>query len=264
MLSVIKMDERIENFYNKFNEEKRLLSRKGQIEYITTMKYIHQYINCFDSPKILEVGAGTGRYCVALANEGYDVTAVELAKTNLGRLKAKKSSVKAYQGNAMDLSLFEDESFEITLLLGPMYHLSYKEERIKALKEAKRVTKKGGYILIAYIMNEYAIWQYGFIDGHILETKENYDESFHILDNDDLYTQVRIEDIDELNKIAGLQRVKIIAADGLSELLRTTINKMSEEVYQAFIEYHLATCERADLIGASCHSVDIVRRNENV
>ena len=66
------MDQRIEDFYNKFNEEKRLLSRKGQIEYITTMKYIHECLAKFDHPKVLEVGAGTGRYCVALANEGYD------------------------------------------------------------------------------------------------------------------------------------------------------------------------------------------------
>ena len=105
----------LEQYYNKFNEEKRLNSRHGQIEFITSMKYIHEYLKNFNNPKILEVGAGTGRYSCFLANEGFDVTAVELVKNNLGVLKAKKTSVKAYLGNAIDLSRFKDNSFDVIL-----------------------------------------------------------------------------------------------------------------------------------------------------
>ena len=83
----IKMTE-LEKYYNKFNEEKRLNSRHGQVEYLTSMKYIHKYLEKKENAKILDVGAGTGRYSVQLANEGYDVTAVELVKYNLGILKA--------------------------------------------------------------------------------------------------------------------------------------------------------------------------------
>ena len=82
--------------------------------------------------------SGTGRYSVQLAGEGYDVTAVELVKYNLGILKSKKSSVKAYQGNALNLSRFEADQFDMVLVFGPMYHLYTKEDKVKALKEAKR------------------------------------------------------------------------------------------------------------------------------
>ena len=98
------MTKELEKHYNKFCEDKRLTRRHGQVEYITSMKYIHECIGDNKDVKILDVGAGTGRYSVQLANEGYDVTAVELVKHNLGMLKAKKSSVKAYQGTALDLS----------------------------------------------------------------------------------------------------------------------------------------------------------------
>ena len=136
----------LEQYYNKFNEEKRLNSRHGQIEFITSMKYIHEYIpedREKSDVKILDIGAGTGRYSVALAEEGYDVTAVELVKYNLGILKKKNSNVKAMQGNALKLSKLKDETFDVTLLFGPMYHLFGVENKKKALEEAKRVTKKG-------------------------------------------------------------------------------------------------------------------------
>ena len=138
----------LEKYYNKFNEEKRLNSRHGQVEFITSMKYIHECLGEDKSKKILDVGAGTGRYSVALANEGYDVTAVELVKYNLGILKSKNSNVKAMQGNALNLKKLTDESFDVTLLFGPMYHLFGFENKLQALKEAKRVTKKGGIILV--------------------------------------------------------------------------------------------------------------------
>ena len=138
----------LEEYYNKFNEEKRLNSRHGQVEFRVSMKYIMEYLQecektgrAKEDIKLLDIGAGTGRYSVAIANEGYDVTAVELVKHNLGLLKAKNSSVKAMQGNALRLKKLEDEQFDVTLLFGPMYHLFSEEDRLKALLEAKRVTK---------------------------------------------------------------------------------------------------------------------------
>ena len=101
----------LDEYYNSRDEDKRLLSQHGQVEYLTTMKYIHECTSRFDSPKILEVGAGTGRYSVALAKEGYSVTAVELVQHNLDILRSKLNGdepITAIQGDALDLSSFRD------------------------------------------------------------------------------------------------------------------------------------------------------------
>lgn len=258
------MSKELHEYYNKFCEEKRLTRRHGNVEYITSMKYIHQYLNEYPEAKILDIGAGTGRYSVQLANEGYDVTAVELVKYNLGILKQKQSTVKAYQGTALNLKRFDADTFDISLLFGPMYHLYTMEDKVQALREAIRVTKPGGMIFVAYCMNEYSIITYAFKEQHVLESIKNgkIDDSWHVkAEPEDLYDYVRLEDIERINELAGgASRVKIVAADGPANYLRQTLNSLSEEAYEQFIAYHLSTCERADLLGASAHTLDILKK----
>lgn len=262
---------KLELHYNKFNEEKRLDSRYGQVEFITSMKYIHKYLDYLAAEKgkqksditILDIGAGTGRYSVPLCEEGYDVSAIELVQHNLGRLKAKNANVKAYKGNALKLKRFEDESFDLTLLFGPMYHLYSYEDKLKALSEAKRVTKKGGYILVAYLMNEYSMIVYSFGEHHIKDVvKEGkIDESFQCHSSeDDLYDYMRIETIDKLNAELDLERMQILTPDGPANYIRTVLNSMDDEEFELFIKYHLSTCERQDLIGAAAHTLDVLKK----
>lgn len=276
----------LEEYYNKFNEEKRLNSRHGQVEYRVSMKYIHAYLDeaaakkksaaalvCRSESeedakekgqvKVLDIGAGTGRYSVALAEEGYDVTAVELVKYNLGILKKKASSVKALQGNAMNLKKLESGSFDVTLLFGPMYHLFGFEDKRKALGEAKRVTKPDGVILVAYCMNEYGVITYGFKERHVMECIEQhrFTGDFKTISSPErLYDYMRIEDIDALNQAEGLERLKIISPDGPANYMRSFLNQLSDDEFEMFVQYQMATCERPDLIGAGAHTVDIVRR----
>lgn len=254
----------LEKYYNKFNEEKRLTRRHGQVEYLTSMRYIHAYLEDMERPAILDVGAGTGRYSVQLAEEGYDVTAVELVRYNLGILKSKKSRVKAFQGTALNLSRFQDNSFDMVLLFGPMYHLFTKEDKVKALREASRVVKPEGVVLVAYCMNEYSVLTYGFKENHIKEclADSRYTKDYHCICREaDLYDYVRLEDISAYNEAAQLRRLKIVAADGPANYMRKILNSMDEETFHHFMEYHFATCERPELLGASAHTLDIVRKN---
>lgn len=112
------------DFYNHYDEDCRLTSRHGTVEFLTTMRYIEKYLKSSDH--ILEIGAGTGRYSHTLARQGYTVNAIELVEHNIEVFQKNTLSnenISVIQGNALDLSVFPDNQFDITLLLGPLYHL---------------------------------------------------------------------------------------------------------------------------------------------
>ncbi len=256
----------LEEYYNRYDEDGRLLSRHGQVEYLTTMRYIEKCLERFSDPQILEVGAGTGRYSVTLAKKGFQVTAVELIGHNLGILRSKLDGtepITTIQGNALDLSLFADHSFDLTMLLGPMYHLYTKEEKLRALSEAVRVTKPGGYILVAYCMNEPTVIQYVFGLNHLHEVMElnMLTDDWHcISEPKDLFEMVRTEEIADLDAMVPVKRIKLVATDGATNYKRECIDAMDDETFGKWMDYHFIICERQDLIGASHHTLDILQK----
>ncbi len=78
-----------------------------------------------------------------------------------------------------------------------------------------------------------------------------------------LYSMVRLEDIEALDRQVEVRRRQIIAADGAANYMRPFLNALTEEEFDAFLQYHLATCERMDLMGASGHTVDILVKEES-
>ena len=251
----------LENYYNKFNEDKRLNSRRGQVEFTTNLKYIEKYIPL--GAKILDVGAGTGKYSLYLDKLGYDVEAVELVKQNLNVIKKKNPTLKSYLGNALDLSFLKENTYDAILLFGPIYHLKKRSEQLKAIEEAKRLLKPNGLLFISYCMNEYAIIAHGFKDGNILTSiiSGKVDENFHILEKgNELYDYVRLEDINFIQEKSNLKRLKLVSSDGASSYIKDTLNKMDQSTFEVFLNYHLKTCERQELLGASTHILDILKK----
>ena len=259
-------NEFLTNFYTNYDEEGRLLSKRGRVEYITTMKYIEKYLK--PDMRILEIGAATGRYSHALAQKGYRVDAVELVEHNIEIFKQNTmpyEQITITQGNAMDLSTFESDTYDITLLLGPMYHLYETDDKFKALSEAVRVTKRGGIVFAAYCMGDASILAYGFGKGEIhnvierglvnLETFDTYSRP------SDVFELHRKEDIDALRDNFNVTQLHFIATDGYTNHMRDTIDQMDEKTYELFIKYHLATCERQDMVGYSHHTLDIFRKD---
>lgn len=155
-------------FYNNYDEDNRLILKYGTIEFLTTMHYIEKYVK--PNARILEIGAGTGRYSHALARQGYTVDAVELVEHNIDIFKKNtqsKENITIRQGNALDLSDFSDDQYDITLLLGPLYHLYTVADKQQALSEAIRVTKPGGIIFAAYVISDGCLLDEGFNRGNI-------------------------------------------------------------------------------------------------
>ncbi len=255
-------------YYQAYDEDGRLLSRHGQVEYLTTMRYIQRYLQ--KGMRVLEIGAGTGRYSHAIAQMGYRVDAVELIEHNIDRFRQntkENENVTIRQGNALDLSAFEDRQYDITLLLGPLYHLFSKEEQLQALREALRVTKTGGVLFAAYCNNDATMVQFCFQKGMIRQPQ--YSQKIDPVTfkasstPEDLFELYRKEDVDALIENLPVKRLHYIGTDMATNFMRETVDAMDDELFAAYLRYHFSICERPDMVGATHHMLDVLRKEES-
>ena len=261
------MSERINMlkfFYGEKDEDTRLnRSRHGQLEYITTMEYIRRHAK--KDAKILEIGAGTGKYSIALAKDGYDVTAVELVESNLDVLKRNSNglgNLKSYQGDALDLSRFKDGEFDITLSFGPMYHLYDKDDVDKAISEAIRVTKENGIVLVAFL-SVYAIMSGDYLNGSFREgVLKNFTDEYAVKHfEEQLFTGYDIVEFERLFANKPIEHLSTVATDGILEFAEGRGNfSMPDDEFEVYAKYHLATCEKRELLGSSSHLLYICRK----
>ena len=257
----------LNEFYSHYDEDGRLSKKHGSVEFLTTMRYIGKYIKPGD--RVLEVGAGTGRYSHALARQGYTVDAVELIGHNIDVFQNNTQpgeNISITQGNALDLSAFSDNTYDITLLLGPLYHLYTTDDKRQALREAIRVTRPGGVIFAAYVISDGCLLDEGFLRGNInvaeyVKTGLLDGETFAAKSEPkDLFELVRKEDVDELMRDFPTTRLHYVASDGCALLLRDAIDAMDDDAFALYLNYHFATCERADLLGVTSHALDVFRK----
>lgn len=262
------MDSRqrmLTSFYGEGGEETRLeRNRHGQLEYRTTMAYISRY--AAPGCRVLEIGAGTGRYSVALAKLGYQVTAVELVEGNLKVLRQNArglSNLTALQGDALDLSRFADASFDLVLLLGPMYHLYERPDVHRALDEAIRVTRPGGVLLTAFL-SVYAVLHNNYLTPALPDgLEENFTPDWQVRHfEQQLFTGYDVVEFEQLFRGKPVTHLTTVAANGMLELAEDRLDfSMSDEHFELFCRYHFATCEKRELLGASGHLVHICRRD---
>ena len=244
----------ISKIYEIFDEDARLRSPAGRVEFLTTVRYIEKYLQ--PGARILDVGAGTGAYSFYFAKQGYHVDALELADKNMRVFREKLEShselpLTLCQGNAVDLGEYESDSYDIVLLLGPLYHLHKAEERQKCIAEAKRVCKPDGMIFFAFIHNDMVILTELDYDPHWLDG-ETYDhESFKVMDFPFVFHTV--DQCRQMLAEGGVQVIHEVASDGVSELMAERINGLIESEYAQYLRYHWYCCEKPEMLGHSNH-----------
>lgn len=257
------MKDYIKYFYENYNEDRRLTSKSHMPEYLTTMRYIEKYL--MPNSKILEIGAGTGRYSISLADMCYSVDAVELVPHNIEILKNKikpTHDIRVYEGNACDLSFIDCNTYDIVLLLGPMYHLFNDEDKHKAISEAIRVAKKGGVIYSAYCNNDTSIYMLFARHNIVNYIKNNYvSKDFRANSVPELVFELyRKSDIDELMKSFNVSRLHFVGVDMLSYIFDNSFDDLTDEEFDLYMKYIYSICEREDMVGLSIHMLDIFRK----
>lgn len=235
----------------------RLQNRYPYEKYITTHimdRYIHE------SDRILDIGGGPGHYSVYGAKKGCEMTLLDLSDGNVrfAKQKARQYGVRftAIQGNALDLSRFEDNSFDHVFLMGPLYHLLEEESRIKAISEAIRVLKPGGMLFCSFILI------YGGVNYNLRECpKQILDESqqpmYDLTARDEAvscetFTFTWMTTVGEIKKLMAhfdtLEKVTLFAQEGILAPYTHTLEKCTVKERKAWYDYACRFCEKEDYL----------------
>ena len=243
----------VQEVYRRFDESTRLTgSKAARVEFLTTVKYIERYLT--PGARILDIGAGAGEYSLHFARQGYPVSALELADSNIAAFRGRLTEndpIELVQGNALDLSHYPDASFDIVLLFGPLYHLHDPADQCRCIAEAKRVCKPDGKLFFSFIANDIVILTMFCCEPDYF-LRGDYDKDTFKLD-DFPFVFHTVADCRQLLAGCGIHILHEVASDGVSELLQERINAMDGESYAQYLRFHHYICEKPECLGMSNH-----------
>ncbi|MDR0287962.1 MAG: methyltransferase domain-containing protein [Clostridiales bacterium] len=252
------MLDQVKNYYDDYDEDGRLFRDKAHLpEYLTTIRYFDRLFTA--GSRILDVCAGTGRYSFYLANKGHIVTACDLSEHNIDIIRSKSDVNKLADTavcNVLNLARFEENSFDVVLCMGAMYHLPLDIVKTQAIQECIRVCNLGGLVVLSYL-NYFAM-----VAAELQDGLANLDQLVMTIDNEDdfLFTPATPAKIEKCAKDAGLDILHNIGVDGLSFVLKDKVNMASDEIFDKWMEYIYKYCEEPSIIGCSQHGLLIGRK----
>ena len=257
------MEKTLEDYYNSdYDEINRLeMNKEHSIEYITTIHFIKKHL--VDSCTILDCCAGGGIYAFPLAEDGYKVIAGDIIPKHVEAIREADVDnllSEICECNALNMPQFADDTFDVVMCLGALYHLSDYDQRKACIKECLRVLKPNGIFIFSYI-NRNARFIHNFMGGRIgAETSLSLFKSAEDA-NDPFYSF----ELGEQNKLVAefpLSKITDVGIDGLRYPFYDKINNLSDEEFEKYMEYHFATCEHPSIIGHSMHGLWIGKKSE--
>jgi 2-polyprenyl-3-methyl-5-hydroxy-6-metoxy-1,4-benzoquinol methylase len=253
------MKENIIDFYNNYDEENRLIKDNfHKIEYITNVHYIKKY--CPQNSEILDACAGTGRYSFVLAENSRKVTSCDIVPSHIDQIKSKDKEKNVLHeiklNNVLDMD-FPDNSFDVVLCMGALYHLKEPGDQKKAVKECIRILRPNGIIVLSYI-NKYAQMLF-----HARKGGGYFETAYNIYKNGekDIFIGLSRNEIKELMKGHAIETIKNIASDGSAYLFSEQINAATRKEFEIWLRWHFETCEEDSILGNSLHALYIGRKN---
>ncbi len=270
------MVSKVKEHYNNYavEEWERLNTPYSRIEFNCTMHMIKKYFP--SEGKILDIGAGPGRYSLKLAQMGYNVSLLdisdkewEIAKQNFEQHDCISDGFHCQ--SALELDNFKDNEFDSVLIMGPMYHLHDINDRLFVLKQIKRILKKGGTGIVAYI-NTLGVLKSSIYEcpdlfqNHTQRLKE-YLEGDLKLSHEDAFTSAyftRPEQALEEVKSSGLSVVSYGGAESFLSGMHLELAKIkteSEEMYEKYLSMAAECCELPQYRDATEHLNIIVRNS---
>lgn len=264
------MKNHVVESYENYKEEDRLSTNNARrIEFITTTRIFNDLFK--KHSKILDCAAGTGAYTFYLAEQGYDMTATDLTPRHIefirNKLTTKNYKMDTAVLDATDMNIFDDETFDIVLNMGPFYHLITETQREKCLSQSLRVLKKGGLIVTAYIPRYYVFQLVALTDQKYLDAAlaEQIIQTGVLRHDDekcfwtDTYYSTK-EEMEQIYKTQGLEIIDHFAQDGLIPLFAGEVDNWNEEQFNIWSEYHYSVCREESIMGASNHVIIVGRK----
>lgn len=264
----------IKSHYEKNKEQQRLSIGVGKLEFERTKELILRYLP--DKPvRILDIGGAAGVYSLWLAEMGHEIHLVDPVPFLVEQAKCtsaeKEISVKSFKiGDARELE-FSDDFAEIVLLMGPMYHLVKKNDRLTALKEAHRVLKKEGLMIVTAI-SKFASTLDGFVEGYMNDpeflpiAEQDLINGQHRNPTDDLFyfTDAFFHHPDELKGEivkAGFLYQNTFAVEGFGWMLQNFQDHWDNaERKERLLKFIHLTETEPSLIGMSAHLLAVAHK----
>lgn len=267
-------DADITAFYARGLERDRLAAGPGALEFARTQIILDRYLPP-PPAVIVDVGGGPGRYSVWLTERGYDVHLVDPVPLHIeqAKLAAHDRGVtiaSAEVGDARALRL-PDASAHAVLVMGPLYHLPERDDRLRALSEARRVCRVGGVVMVAAI-SRFASTLDGLRNGYLVDAAFAAAAASDLRDGkhrnptgDPAYFTTayfhRPEELATELAVAGLRHATTLAVEGPAWLLGDLDAQLADDRRRSALLAALAALEDAPaLLGVSAHLLAVARR----